>query len=163
MFNKNTLYIRWWVIIENKGEIAVQLFLSGLNCAQAVFCAYCNEVGISHAQAARLASGFGGGIGRLRGTCGAVSGMVMVLGALHGYDDPLAKDDKTNIYKIIQNAVKRFEQENRSIICSELLSLSKKQIAAETPQASERTSAYYKERPCANYCRVAAEIIQSTL
>ena len=73
-------------------ELAAELFLSGSNCAQAVVVAFCDVTGLEPSFAAKLASSFGGGMGRMREVCGAVSGMLMVLGTLYGYDDPGEKD-----------------------------------------------------------------------
>ncbi len=146
-----------------KSDVAEQLFLSGYNCSQSVLCAFAKEIGLTQETATKLASGFGGGIGRMREVCGAVSGMTMVLSMLKGYSDPAANEKKTQTYELIQNAAKMFEKETGSIICRELLNLQKEQEEKETPQASERTKEYYKYRPCAGYCRLAAQITQSLL
>ena len=69
-------------------EKARDYFLEGYNCAQAVACAYADEMGMTEEQAALLASGFGGGMGRMREVCGAVSGAVLVYSQLRGYTDP---------------------------------------------------------------------------
>ena len=65
----------------NHGEYAAQLFVSGYNCAQAVAVAFCDLTGLTPEQAAKMASPFGGGFGRQREVCGAVSGMCLVLAA----------------------------------------------------------------------------------
>ena len=70
------------------GMKAAELFLGGYNCAQSVVVAFCDVTGLEVDFAAKLASSFGGGMGRMREVCGAVSGMLMVLGLLYGYDTP---------------------------------------------------------------------------
>ena len=83
--------------MSGKGEKAKDLFLQGYNCAQAVAGAYAEEMGLEFDLAVRLASGFGGGMGRLRQVCGAVSGMVLVAGMKRGYTDPKAVQEKKEL------------------------------------------------------------------
>ncbi|MBQ2944932.1 MAG: C_GCAxxG_C_C family protein, partial [Ruminococcus sp.] len=107
-----------------KGQQAKILFKEGYNCAQAVFGAFSQELGLDFDIAMKLSSGFGGGMGRLREVCGAVSGMFMVFDMKHGYTSPTDKEGKMELYSHIQELSKRFEKENGSIICRELLGLS---------------------------------------
>ncbi len=95
-------------------------------------------------------------MGRLREVCGAVSGMLMVVGMKYGYTDPADKFKKSEHYRLIQSLAKRFENKNRSIICRELLNLSLKR---DDPVPEDRTEAYYKERPCAELVEYAAKIL----
>jgi len=106
---------------------------------------------------ARLTSSFGGGMGRLREVCGAVSGMFAAAGLLYGYDDPKASTEKADHYARLQAMAKEFEHENGSIVCRELLGLTVKHDAP-TPEA--RTDAYYKKRPCKELVGCAAEILE---
>ena len=138
----------------NKAE---SLFLEGYNCAQAVFLSFCDELNIDEKSALRISSSFGGGMGRLREVCGAVSGMFMAAGVLFGYDDPNAKDEKTEHYARLQALAARFKEINGSIICRELLS-PEQAGSGHTPE--ERTSAYYKKRPCKLLVGDAAQILQ---
>lgn len=109
--------------MSEKAQRAKALFLEGYNCAQAVAGAFAPEMGLSVDAAARLASGFGGGMGRMREVCGAVSGMTLAASALRGYNDPKAGPEKTDTYAMIQELAGRFRAENGSIICRELLGL----------------------------------------
>ena len=129
--------------------------MQGYNCAQAVALAYADEMHLTDAQALTLASGFGGGVGRMREVCGAFSGLVMVLGALYGSTDPA---QKTAIYTEVQALAARYRAESggNSIICRELLGLSKPE---GSPVASPRTAEYYKKRPCPELVRLAADIL----
>lgn len=143
--------------MKDYGTIAKELFLAGYNCSQAVFCAFAPDFGIERGLAARMSAGFGGGMGRLRLTCGSVSGAVMVLGLALGYDPENApKDAKAVHYEKIRALTAALEARNGSIICRELLAA--KGVDAKiggTPE--ERSAAYYARRPCPEYVRIAAE------
>ncbi len=134
-----------------KGETAKDLFLSGCNCSQAVAAAFADEMNMDIDTVKRLTVGFGGGIGRMREVCGAVSGMTFVISAI--YDE-----DKANIYKRVQEAAGKFKEENGSIICRELLGLSIK--GTDSPIPEKRTKQYYKKRPCAEFVEMAANILE---
>ena len=137
----------------DKGELAVQNFKTGMNCCQAVVLAFKDELGLSELALRKLSIGFGGGLGRQRLTCGAVSGMCMVISYLKS--DGV---DKLSIYKIIQEACAEFKEFAGSLICAELLDA---QDAKDTDyKPKERTAAYYKKRPCAEMCRIAALIAE---
>lgn len=144
-----------------KSEIAKNFFQQGANCAQAVAAAFAPEVGMSEVELFKLASGFGGGFGRRREVCGAVSGMVLIANMLYGNDDITDKDAKDGHYARIQKLLKEFEAQNSSLICRELLGLDKN---GETPHVSEvRTQEYYQTRPCADIVASAAEILEKAI
>lgn len=138
-----------------RGEKAESLFKEGYNCSQAVLLAFADKIGIDEKTAALLASPFGGGMGRMREVCGAVSGMFMAAGLLKGYSSPEAREEKTELYSSVQSLAEKFAEENGSIICRELLGLSEKQ----SPVPEKRTAEYYKKRPCATLCKIAADIL----
>ena len=140
-------------------EKARSLFLEGYNCAQAVAAAFAEEIGMDERTAVALASPFGGGMGRMREVCGAVSAMWMVLGAREGYTDPRDHGAKKDLYATVQTLATRFREENGSIICRELLGGN----PSSTPNPSERTAAYYEKRPCADMVALAAEITEKYL
>ena len=137
-------------------EKARQNFLNGYNCAQAVFCAFCDVTGMDEREALRLSSSFGGGMGRLREVCGAVSGMFMAAGLLYGYDDLEDKSLKTAHYARIQDLAARFSSQEKSLICRELLGLTETHSA---PEPSDRTQEYYQSRPCPRIEETAARIL----
>lgn len=141
-----------------KGEKAKNLFKEGYNCAQAVFGAFCEDFGFDFETAMKLSSGFGGGMGRLREVCGAVSGMFMVFDLKYGYTSPKAKEEKMQLYSHIQTLAKEFESDNGSIICRELLNLQEK---SSVPTPDDRTNEYYKKRPCAELVEFAADLVDS--
>lgn len=140
------------------GKIAEENFKSGCNCAQAVLVAYSDELGIDRNTALKLASSFGGGMGRLREVCGAVSAMFMVAGLKYGYDDLNDPDAKKAHYELIQKLAAEFKQQNGSIVCRELLSLPS---GADEPNPEQRTEKYYKKRPCADLCKCACDILDN--
>ena len=146
----------------DKSEAARALFKEGANCAQAVLGAFADECGLTREQALMLGSSFGGGMGRLREVCGAVSGMFMVAGLKLGYSDIQSKTDKDRHYARIQKLAEEFKNHTgaNSIICRELLGLSK---GSDSPVSETRTAEYYRKRPCAELVGIAAEIIERHL
>lgn len=135
----------------NKKEYAESLFKSGYNCSQSVAVAFAEEAGLDKELVARLTVGFGGGVGRMREVCGAVSGMAFVISALYN-------EDKGNIYKRVQEVANEFRKENGSVVCRELLGLSIN--GADSPVPEPRTDAYYKKRPCVELVGMSADILE---
>ena len=139
------------------GDAAEGYFREGYNCAQAVFLAFAPEYGLTEDMAKRIAFSFGGGIGGMRSVCGTVSGMCMAAGLIRGDQDPADHEAKKAHYAFVSSLIEEFEDRNGSIICRELLGLSPK----KTPDVpSERNAEYYKKRPCAELCRMAADILE---
>ena len=136
--------------------LAADLFLEGFNCAQAVAVAFTDVTGMDKKEAARLAAPFGGGMGRMREVCGAVSGMFMVLGALYGYDNSDADTKKKETYRQVQELAAKFKEENGSIICREIL-----KNPPSDPNPSPRTAEYYAKRPCARMVMTAARLMDA--
>lgn len=142
----------------SKAQCARELFEQGANCAQAVAGAFADEVGMTQNEVFKLASGFGGGVGRLREICGAASGAVLILNLLFGNDDISDKSAKDAHYARIQKVLKEFEKQNGSLICRELLGLDKN--GEKIPVSEARTAEYYKKRPCSKIVAMAAEILE---
>ncbi len=138
-------------------EKAMNLFKEGYNCSQAVFLAFEDKYNIDRQTALRLSSSFGGGMGRLREVCGAVSGMFMVAGVLYGYEDAKDFEGKKEHYERIQQLAREYEARNGSIVCRELLGLG---AGKDTPVPEKRTDNYYKKRPCVELVGVAATIME---
>lgn len=145
---------------ETRADRAEALFRQGYNCSQSVFAAFADVAGMSVEEAAQLASPFGAGFGKLREVCGAVSGMTMLAGRLKGYSDPKAREEKVELYKLIQKMCAEFEEKEGSIICREMLGLEKGEDLGEP---AVRTEEYYRSRPCVGACRTAAEIAEKYL
>ncbi len=144
----------------NKADSAEELFRMGYNCSQSVYAAFAEDLGMSVVEAAKRASPFGAGFGKLREVCGAVSGMVLVLGDLCGYQDPTDAAGKQALYALVQRLCGSFEKSEGSLICQELLGLAKGEDLAEP---AVRTEEYYQSRPCVGACRRAAELLESYL
>ena len=144
----------------SKGEQAEQLFKEGYNCSQSLALAFCEEIGIEKSKLLRIVSSFGGGMGRMREVCGAVSGMFLAAGLLQGYSDPRDAEGKKAQYALVQELAEAFRNKNGSIVCRELLGLDHKSDAP-TPQA--RTREYYAKRPCADLVADAARILEERL
>ncbi len=143
---------------KDRAELAKKYFIDGYNCCQAVVLAFCDELDIDKNTALALSSSFGGGIGRLREVCGAVSGMCIVAGLKYGYISPTDKEKKSDHYALIQALAKEFEIKNGSIICKTLTGLDK-----STHVHADRTPEYYQKRPCADLVYDAAEIMQNMI
>ena len=151
-------------------ELAIDYFQQGYNCSQAVLLAFKDLTDLTEEQSARLASSFGGGMGKLREVCGAVSGMFMAVGLICGYSDPKDTTAKAEHYKKVQELAAKFKKQNGSIICRELLSgefsgrepVLPTELSSATPPA-ERTAEYYKKRPCGELVGNAAEILAEYL
>ncbi|MBQ3215535.1 MAG: C_GCAxxG_C_C family protein [Oscillospiraceae bacterium] len=133
---------------------AAELFLNGYNCAQAVAVAFSDVTGLSANFSARMASSFGGGMGRMREVCGAVSGMLMVAGLLYGYDSPADDAAKKAHYALVQQLAGEFREAVGSIVCREIL-----KNPPSDPNPSPRTAEYYRQRPCARMVVLAAQIL----
>lgn len=103
------------------GKRAAELFLQGYNCSQSVVVAFCDVTGLTPRNAARLSSSFGGGMGRMREVCGAVSGMLLVAGLLYGYETPGDDESKRRHYQLVQTLAGKFREKEHSIICREIL------------------------------------------
>ena len=136
------------------GTKAAEFFLNGYNCAQAVMVAFCDVTGLDEKFAARMASSFGGGMGRMREVCGAVSGMLMVAGLLYGYDTPGDDVQKKAHYTLVQQLAGKFREQVGSIVCREIL-----KNPPSDPAPSPRTAEYYAKRPCARMVFLAGQIL----
>ena len=135
---------------------AAQLFLDGYNCAQAITVAFCDVTGLDKNFSARMASSFGGGMGRMREVCGAVSGMLLVAGILYGYDATTEDAAKKAHYTLVQALAGEFREEVGSIICREIL-----KNPPSDPNPTPRTAEFYKQRPCTRMVMVAARILDT--
>ena len=138
-------------------EVAMANFMKGYNCSQAITQAFADLVPVDESALLKMASSFGGGMGRLREVCGSVSGMFMIAGLLYGYDGPETGDVKAEHYARIQELAKRFEEKHGTIICREMLGLN---VRHDTPVPEARTKEYYKKRPCTEIIGDAAEILE---
>ena len=144
----------------NYSEKAANNFKSGYNCAQSVFLAFAEDFGFDKETALKLSSSFGGGMGRLREVCGAVSSMFAIAGLKYGYTSPNDDEAKAKHYEFIQSLAEKFKSKYGTIICRELLELPE---GSDSPIPSKRTEKYYQTRPCEAFIRYAAEIIENDI
>ena len=142
--------------MEERIEKAVALFKEGYNCSQSVVAAFADRYGFTREQALRMSASFGGGIGRMRETCGAACGLFMLAGLETGAVDGADREGKAANYALVQQLAEEFKKRNGALKCAELLGLSKKEPVVSTPEA--RTDKYYAKRPCVKMVEEAARI-----
>ena len=144
--------------MEDKAKKAEELFLSGYNCAQSVFCAFCEDFGIDFEVGLKMTSSMGGGMGRLREVCGAVSSMFLLVGLKRGYIENNNDEIKANHYKLIQDLAEEFKNKFGSILCRGLLGEDKGSYIPD-----KRTEEYYKTRPCTEFIKYAANLTEKII
>ena len=149
--------------LEARVSRAVDNFMAGYGCCQSVVAAFSDLYGMDELTAKRIAAGFGGGVGRLRMMCGAVSGIVMLVGLDCGQTEGSDREGKSACYKVVQELLARSEAENGSLICAEILGLKGHERAQCSYVASARTAEYYRKRPCAAKVESAARIFADYL
>lgn len=146
--------------IQSRVDRAVALFKQGFNCSQSVVAACADIYGMDEQTALRVAASFGGGIGRMRQTCGAACGMFLLAGLENGSALPGDAEGKKKNYALVQDLAAKFKDENGSLICAELLGIAPK---PQEPTPEARTEAYYKKRPCADMVASAVRIYLESL
>mgnify|MGYP005877859559 FL=1 len=142
---------------------AVDNFMQGYGCCQSVVAAFADLYNLDDTMAKRIAAGFGGGVGRMRMMCGAVSGIVILAGLDRGQIDGADRKGKSMCYKVVQEQLDEFKVQNGSVVCAELLGLKGHEKAQSSYVASPRTAEYYKTRPCAAKVESAARIFAEYL
>ena len=145
----------------NERERAIGLFKEGFNCSQSVFVAFSDRFGIDEETAKKISAGLGGGLGRMREVCGAVSGAAMVIGSIASATDGKDSESKQKNYELVREFSERFTKRNGSIICRELLGLDVKMEKSAEPE--KRTAEYYKKRPCVELVADAVEILSELI
>ena len=149
--------------LEKRVAQAVDNFMAGYGCCQSVVAAFSDLYGLDETLAKRIAAGFGGGVGRMRMMCGAVSGIVMLVGLDCGQTKGNDLEGKSACYKVVQDLLARSKEENGSLICAEILGIQGNEKAHSSYVASPRTAEYYKQRPCAAKVESAARIFADYL
>lgn len=150
---ESTIHMKY----EDRIQRAIDLFMSGYGCCQSVVAAFADLYDLDNDQALRIAAGFGGGVGRMRMMCGAVSGLVILAGLSEGQTKGDDREGKAHCYQVVQELLARSEAENGSLICAELLGL-KGPVPRGNFMPDERNAEYYKKRPCAAKVESAARI-----
>ena len=149
--------------LDERVDRAVDNFMAGYGCCQSVVAAFSDLYGLDETMAKRIAAGFGGGVGRLRMMCGAVSGIVMLVGLDCGQTEGSDREGKSACYKVVQDLLAKSKADNGSLICAEILGINGYEKAPNSYIASARTAEYYKSRPCAAKVESAARIFAEYL
>jgi len=149
--------------LDERVSRAVDNFMAGYGCCQSVVAAFSDLYGLDETMAKRIAAGFGGGVGRLRMMCGAVSGIVMLVGLDCGQTEGSDREGKSACYKVVQELLAQSKAENGSIVCADILGLQGHEKAHSSYVASARTAAYYQKRPCAAKVESAARLFANYL
>lgn len=141
---------------EERAERARRLFNEGYNCAQSVALAYADITGLDEPMVATITASFGGGMGRMREVCGAVSGMSFLASFISPCPTADNAEAKRQNYALVQQFAECFKKQNGYIVCRQLLGIDRPK---DDPTPSARTAEYYKKRPCAEYVYDAALIV----
>ncbi|MCR5819478.1 MAG: C-GCAxxG-C-C family protein [Bacteroidaceae bacterium] len=149
--------------LDERVACAVENFMSGYGCCQSVVAAFADIYGLDDEIAKRIAAGFGGGVGRMRMMCGAVSAIVILVGLECGQTEGSDRAGKSACYKVVQQLLAQSAEQNGSLICAEILGIKGHEKAHSSYEASPRTAEYYKTRPCAAKVESAARIFANYL
>ena len=149
--------------LEERVHRAVDNFMQGYGCCQSVVAAFADLYGLDDETAKRIGAGFGGGVGRMRMMCGAVSAIVILTGLDCGQTEGDDREGKSACYKVVQELLAQSKAQNGSLICAEILGLKGNEKAKSSYVASARTAEYYKTRPCAAKVESAARIFAQYL
>ncbi len=142
----------------SRGELAKDYFLSGYNCCQSVVLAFSDLTDFDEKMLSAISRPFGTGMGGMRETCGTVSGMWIVLGAVFGDQDQKDPRKRNELYSRVRELANRFEEANGSLYCRELLGLTPvvkgKDVFADVPEIKK------EKRPCPELVKFAADLLQ---
>ena len=141
---------------EERALLAKEYFNSGYNCAQSVALAFADITSLDKELVAKITASFGGGMGRLREVCGAVSGMAFVASFISPCPTADNAEAKKQNYALVQEFAEQFRKQNGAIVCRTLLGLDRPK---DEPTPSARTAEYYRKRPCAEYVYDSALIV----
>lgn len=142
---------------------AVECFMQGYGCSQAVVAAFADMYGLDDIMAKRISAGFGGGVGRMRMMCGAASALVILAGLEKGQTEGNDREGKAECYKLVQELMAKFKERNGSLICAELLKMNGCKVVTDTNIPDERNAEYYKKRPCVRKVESAAKVFSEYL
>lgn len=149
--------------LEARIQRAVDNFMQGYGCCQSVVAAFGDLYGLDDELSKRIGAGFGGGVGRMRMMCGAVSAIVILVGLDCGQTEGSDREGKSACYKVVQELLAQSKEQNGSLICAEILGIKGHEKALSSYVASPRTAEYYKSRPCAVKVESAARIFAQYL
>lgn len=148
---------------DDRIQLAVENFMAGYGCCQSVVAAFADLYGLDDRTAKLISAGFGGGVGRMRMMCGAVSALVILAGLDSGTDIGTDRTGKAACYKVVQELLAAFKERNGSLICAELLGMNGCKVVTDTNIPDERNAEYYRKRPCARKVESAARVFAEYL
>jgi C_GCAxxG_C_C family probable redox protein len=143
----------------NRKELAIERFRGDYNCAQSVLSVFGPEYGLSEKDAFRIAWPFGGGMGRLQKTCGAVTGAYMVIGLAWGMKKPETDEEKEKVYQIVREFTARFESHHGATDCLTLLG---RDISTVEGRQKAKEDEIFSQR-CEKYVGDAVAILEDLL
>lgn len=153
MMENTSKNIDWKSETERRVQAGVALFKEGYNCSQSVALAFADWYGVPRDMMAKMSAPYGGGIGRMRETCGSALGVFMLAG-LETSCPEANQEVKAKTYKAVQELAADFKEQTGSIVCKELLGLNKQRVDGSIPEITichtpeARTDEYYRKRPC---------------
>lgn len=142
--------------MKGRADTAVDLHGQGCNCAQAVLAVFSPDLGLEREKALRIATAFGGGMGRTDGVCGAVAGACMVLGLRCDMRRPEDKAAKDDAYGRMQEFDRRFRARHGDTSCTGLLGVN---LGTEEGRQAARERNLFTTR-CNQFIRSAVEILE---
>jgi C_GCAxxG_C_C family probable redox protein len=144
---------------KSRVEEVVKTHGEGFSCAQALLAVYGPELGMDRDTALKIAGGFGGGLGRMAGTCGAVTGACMVIGLVHGMVKKGDLQQKELSYDYVRKFAEKFRERNKTLECRELMG-----VDVSTPDGFAAAKEKNISRTvCPKYVQDAAEILEELL
>lgn len=143
----------------SESEKAKEQFTNGLNCSQSIIAQYAEKYQLDIATACKLATGFGGGMGRMGNTCGALTGAYLVLGLEYGSESAAQKDKKDQTYEKIQDLTQRFQQKNGTCNCRDLLGCD-----ISTPEGYQQAKKQgLTQTKCPGFVKDAVDILEDII
>jgi len=144
---------------KNRVEEVVATHAEGFSCAQALLAVYGPELDMDRETALKVAGGFGGGMGRMAGICGAVTGAYMVIGLAHGMTKKGDLQQKERSYEYIRQFAEKFRERNKTLVCRELMG-----VDVSTPEGfAESKEKKIARTICPKFVQDAAEILEEML
>lgn len=143
----------------SKVESVVSMYREGFVCSQAMLSTYGTKFGLDREIALKVAAAFGGGMGRMGETCGAVTGAFMLIGLKYGNIKAKDKKARRKTYELVKEFVSRFESRHGSIKCKDLLGCD---ISTREGWNSAKKNKLFKT-VCPKYVQDAAELVEQIL
>ena len=138
----------------NKSQIAVDTFLSGYRCSQAVLSAFADEYDINPDLANTISLGMAGGSG-VGSFCGAIPGATMVLSLKYGFPGPGNPEQMAILIEKNREFHEEFKKRHANVNCHDLIGLDVFSDEGKVEFAEKNI----KETYCAKLVSDAVEIL----